>query len=407
MPNVYDVLHVPPKLHKKLAKTEETLALAIVASGRMRLDADNESNFTRFQMPQERINLTFTFREMSDPALLKESPARLMSILLKRHNEQEATTLADDYIERIHANLKKLRPVAPKVELMMARAFVSCNALPVIRLIHLEKAEIFISYGHTVSDVMDIATWQEVGESNGLQSFGKGDNAVYVSCGGHPFLEDEERNHSGDGFPALARFIVIAGQETGHNADMIRGENGQWLGRYSAKDWARAPSDVAGKARRKDVDRCESIYRQARRLGLLRLVEWERHLAFYHDNKLHNWRSRLAWLKSRIGWLYLTTALRYKGVKYVLTIRKTRYPATQLNLFFEDMLFNLTPQAEDYQRSDPVAQEAIIVIEATARVPQQVVKWGHDAVRCCTPSLYRLYYGTIVPACEKACGRLI
>ena len=403
MSNVYDVLHTQPRLHKKLKKPQETLAQALLASGKLRLDADNESNFTRFLMPKERINLTFTFREMSDPVLLSQSRQRLMKVLLERHSEQDANTIANDYIERIHANLKKLRPVSAKVEIMMARALVSCNALPVIRLIHLEKAEIYISYGHTVSDVMDIATWQEVGESNGLQSFGRGENAVYVSCGGHPFLEGDERNHSGDGFPALARFIVIAGQETGHNGDMIRDDKGQWAGRYSAVDWSRAPSEKAGKGRRKDVKRAEHLYQLSQRLGLNAIVEWERHLKFYHENKLHNWRSRLTWLKSRIAWCVFKLLMRAKGAKGVLTIRKDRYPATLLSLFFRDMLFNLTPQADAYTRSDPLAQETIIVIEAVARMPQQVVKWGHEAVQTMTPSLYKLYYGTIVPACDKAC----
>ncbi len=403
MYNVYDVLHVQPRLHKKLKKPQETLAKALLASGKLRLDADNESNFTRFLMPKERINLTFSFREMSDPVLLAQSRQRLMKVLLERHSEQDANTIANDYIERIHANLKKLRPVSAKVEIMMARALVSCNALPVIRLIHLEKAEIYISYGHTVSDVMDIATWQEVGESNGLQSFGRGENAVYVSCGGHPFLEGDERNHSGDGFPALARFIVIAGQETGHNGDMIRDDKGQWAGRYSAIDWSRAPSEKAGKGRRKDVKRAEHLYQLSQRLGLNAIVEWERHLKFYHENKLHNWRSRLTWLKSRIAWSVFKLLMRAKGAKGVLTIHKDRYPATLLSLFFRDMLFNLTPQADAYTRSDPLAQETIIVIEAVARVPQQVVKWGHEAVQSMIPSLYKLYYGTIVPACDKAC----
>ncbi len=402
MSNVYDVLFKQPKVHKKLGKEAEALAQTIIASGRMRLDADDETNFTRFQMPQERINLTFTFREMAEPELIKESHARMKAVLLERHSEKAAQSMTDDYMKMVNANLKKRRPVLPKIEVMMARAFVSCNALPVIRLIHLEKAEIYLSYGHTVSDVMDIATWQQVGESNGLQAVGAGENAVYVSCGGHPFLEGEERNHSGDGFPALARCMIIAGQETGHNGDMIRNEYGQWIGRYSASNWDRAPSDIAGKGRRRDAKRCDHIYKEARRFGLHRIAEWERHLKFYHDNKLNNMRSRWAWTKSRLAWQILKIIMRIRGFKGITKIQKDRYPATLMVKFFRDQIFNLYPQHEAYTRSDPLAQEAIVVIEAVARVPQQVVKWGHEAVRTTEPALYRLYYGTIVPACEKA-----
>ena len=76
-----------------------------------------------------------------------------------------------------------------------------------------------------------------------------------------------------------------------------------------------------------------------------------------------------------------------------------------LKVFFPDMLFNLTPVAEVYRRKDPNEEEAIVCIEAVARVPQQVVKWGHEAVRASTPALYALYYGEIVPACDAAAIR--
>jgi len=406
MRNVYDVLYVRPKLHKKLKRPQEALAQAIVASGRMRLDADNESNFTRLLMPKERVNLTFTRREITEPALQKSARERLMRVLLERHPEKEATALTDQYLDIVTTNLKKKMPVTPKVELMMARALVSCNALPVIRLLHLEGAEIYISYGQTVSDVMDIATWQEIGESNGLQSFGQGQNAVYVSCGGHPFLSDDERTYHSDGFPALARCMVIAAQETGHNGDMIRDERGNWVGRYSAVDWGRAPSARAGKGRRMDLRHTEHLYNLCVNMGLNLIVEWERHLAFYHENKLRNWRFRWAWFKSRAAWLVLTIILRMRGTSGLAKLQKDRYPATLMRRFFYDMMFNLAPQADVYKRADPLAEEAIVCIEAVARVPQQAVKWGHAAVQCCLPSLYTLYYGTIVPGCEKAANRL-
>jgi len=405
MSNVYDVLYTRPRLHKKLKKPQEALARAIVASGRLRLDADNESNFTRFLMPSERINLTFTFREMADAKMQQASRARLLAVLKERHPEKEAGALANQYMEKIQANLKKLRPVPPRVELMMARALVLANEWPVIALIHYEQAEIFVSYGHTVSDVMDIATWQEIGESNGLQSFGAGENAVYVSCGGHPFLEGDERTYASDGFPALSRFIVIAAQETGHNADMIRDAHGERVGRYSAVGWSSAPGDAAGPARRNDVQRAKHWQHTCERFGLSRMLEWERHLKFYHDNQLTNARWLAAWLKSRLAWLAFKIMIRARGGRGITTLPKSRYPATQMSVFLRDMLFNLAPQADAYKRSDPLAQETILVIEAVARVPQQVVKWGHAAVRTTMPSLYTLYYGSIVPACARACRR--
>jgi hypothetical protein len=59
------------------------------------------------------------------------------------------------------------------------------------------------------------------------------------------------------------------------------------------------------------------------------------------------------------------------------------------------MAFNLAPEAEVYRNPDPLVEEAIAVIEAVARVPQQVHKWGHAAVKAAWPNLYDFYYGTI------------
>ena len=308
-------------------------------------------------------------------------------------------------METVQANLKKRRNVAPDVELKMARALVSCNEFAVIELIHLEGAEIYISYGHSVSDVMDIATWQDVGEAGGLQSAGGGENAIYVACSGHPFLTDEERTYTTDGFPALSRFFVIAAQETGHNADMIRDASGRRVGRYSAVDWGRAPSNLSGPQRRKDYAYSQHILRRAQACGLNLVAEWERHLAFYRGNKLYNMRRLAAWAKSRLAWLLLKWLLRAQGMGGVTHLRRDPYPATQLRSCLMDMCFNLNPLTDAYRRPDPQAEEATLCIEAVARVPQQVVKWGHRATRTCMSRLYPLYYGHIVPACARAAAR--
>lgn len=405
MSNVYDVLYVRPNLQRKLPKPQERLARALVNSGRMRLDADTESNFTRLLLPKERINMTFTYRELGDSTLEKKSEARLMAALQTRHPAQKAAELCKQYLDKARADLKKRSPVSAKTELMTARALVFCNALPVMELIHREGAEIYVSFGQTVSDVMDIATWQEVGESNGLQSFGGGENAIYVSCGGHPFLDEHERTYTSDGFPALARCIVIAAQETGHNADMLRSPRGERIGRFSAVDWGRAPSVAAGTGRKADKKRCETLLRQSQRCGLNLIVEWERHLAFYRDNKLRNRRWLAAWLKSKLAWQLFYVVIRLQNMGGLCHLQKSPYPATLLRKCLRDMLFNLEPQADAYRRADPIAEEAMMCMEALARVPQQVVKWGHRCTRTSMPHLYRLYYGKVVPACAKAVAR--
>lgn len=401
MSNVYDVLHRTPRLSRKLPAAQERLARAIVASGKLRLDADNESNFVRLLIPQDRLNLTFTWREL-EGELLAASRRRLVSELTERHGPDEAARRAGTYLEKLQTDIKKRARPTPNTELMIARALVLCNAQPAIELLHLEGAELFVSYGHSVSDVMDVATWQDVGEAGGLQAFGQGQNAVYVSCGGHPLLTNEERTYSTDGFPALARLLVIAAQETGHNADMIRNNEGHKIGRYSAQDWGRAPTPAAGKGRRRDIERTQSAHRTAQRMGLNLIAEWERHLEFYRANKLRNLRALAAWLKSRIGWLILKWLLRFQGLSGITRLKRSPSPATLLRQCLHDMHFNLAPQADAYRRPNPTEEEAMMCMEALARVPQQVVKWGHPATHHCMRSLYALYYGKVIPGCARA-----
>ncbi len=395
-----------PKLHKKLPRAQEALAQAIVASGRMRLDAGLECNFVRILLPGVLVNQTITHRELSDAKLLARFCDRLRKLLATRNEEKDIEGVIAQYLERAKNELQKRQHIPADAELMMARALVLCNDLAVIQLLHLEEGEIYISYGHSVGDVMDVVDWQKYGSNSGMQAASMLQNAVYVSCGGHPFLEEGERNHRGDGFPALSRFMVIAAQETGHHADMLRNAAGQWVGRHSAIEWSRAPSDEAATARRRDIACCEDLYNEAQRCGLNLLVEWERHLKFYTDQKVGGMRRILAWLKARIGWLVMRFIISQRGLKSFTTLPASPYPATQLRKFFHDMHFNLSPQADVYQRPDPLEEEAVTCIEAVARVPQQVVKWGHRAVYACTPSLYGFYYRTIVPACKQAVARL-
>ena len=403
--SVYDVLHSRYKLHRRLKPLQEQLAQAILASGKIRLDAETESNFVRLLLPAERINITFTMREINDPALQKKSYIRLFDLLARRHDEKTTLSLTSHYLAKVKEDMGRRHPVGSKVELMMARALVCCNAYPVIRLLHLEGAEIYISFGHSVGDVMDVARWQEVGENSGLQAVGGGENAVYVSCGGHPFLSKDEQRHSGDGHAALARFMIIAAQETGHNGDMIRGEDGRWVGRHSAINWGCAPSQEAGEGRLADLARTQQLFEQCQRLGMDRIAKWEHALKFYRGLKLRNWRWAVALLCSHAGWLVFKLLLRSRGLQSLAKLQRDPYPCTLLNSFFPDMLVNLEPVAEVYRRKNPKEEEAIACIEALARVPQQVVKWGHAAVRFCTPRLYELYYVDVVSSCDEAALR--
>ena len=392
----YDITHRYYRLGR-LPKPQEALARAIVHSGKMRIDTGTESNFVRLLVPNERIDLTVTKREIAGPAL----HAKLRAILTPRHTPEQALTLAAHHINNTKADLAKRHPVSQEIELKLARALVLCNALPVITLIHLEAAEIFISFGQSVGEVMDVARWETMGSNSGLQAVGGGENAVYVSCGGHPFLTPNEYRHTGDGPPALARFLIIAAQETGHNGDMIRNRQGKWVGRHSATGWDRAPSAHSGPARQADIARTNACWSQCRTQGLDRIARWENNLMFYRKINVKNRRRQVAWLGSKLGWQVFKLLMRFRSPLPLPTLQRDAYPCNLLQTFFSDMLANLSPQAEVYHRQNPLEEEAIACIEATARVPQQVIKWGHKAVRTTTPALYDFYYSTIVPACEK------
>ncbi len=394
-------------MDKKLPKHYETLAQAIVASGRLRIDAGHESNFTRVLLPGVMLNQAISLREMNDPKLHAKFLAHLNTLLARSFPPDKIQPIINQYLALAREELRKKAPPSAELELMTARTFVLCNELAVIWLIHLEEAEIFISFGQSVGDVMDVVDWQKFGDNNGMQAVGGNQNAVYVSCGGHPFLEDDERTYTSDGFPALARFMVIAAQETGHNGDMIRNKNGVWVGRYSAENWGARPSKVAGQGRKRDIAACSYFYDMLHKIGLKRLVEWERHLKFYRDNKVGGTRQTFAWLKCRIAWLVMRFLMIQRGMKALGSLPHNQYPATQMQKFFKDMLFNLSPQADVYQQGSPDEQEATACIEAVARMPQQVIKWGHKAVHCTCPNLYMLYYNTIIPGCVEAYNRII
>ena len=76
--------------------------------------------------------------------------------------------------------------------------------------------------------------------------------------------------------------------------------------------------------------------------------------------------------------------------------------ASQLLVALEDMLFQLDPDVEAYRNKNERVEEAIKCAEALARVPQQVVKWGHEFTKLTMPNLYKIYYQEVIPSCEKA-----
>lgn len=386
--NLYHLLHRMPAVEAwEMPPGLERAARQLVVSGRLRINADHERNFVRHGTSD--WDATFTARELTDPALLPRTRALLAKHVPPASGPQGIETL----LERLRGELKKARGVAAEKELRVARVVVQSAHPAVIQLLLESGTEVFVSYSHNVGDLMAVHDWQTHGLAGGLQATQETGTQVFVSCGGDPFFEGEQKTYTTDGFPALARMMVIGGQELGHFADLAR-VNGRIVGRYSL-------SDTALRGRRTDLARVGELRALYGKAGLMRLHRAEEGLAFY-DKRLKFTPPWLFW-QIRRGLAYLRYRLRVSPTIHLrfAVIPPQPYGQAALN-FLADMAFNLAPQADAYRRENPMEEEQVACIEAVARVPQQVQKWGHRAVQLAWPNLYAVYYGQIIPACQAA-----
>ncbi|MES2984517.1 MAG: DUF2748 family protein [Pseudomonadota bacterium] len=378
----------------------EALAQALVASGKLRIHADAQRNYVRYG--SSGTDKTFTQRELTDPKL---APATRSEVARHVAPAQGAQGIADvwDYLLR---ELKKARGISLQKELRVARVLVQSAHPSVIQLLLQSGTELFISYSHNVAELMAVHEWENLGTASGLQATETTSTAVYVSAGGDPFFEGEHKTYVTDGFPALARMVVIAGQELGHFADLRRGARGI-LGRHStdaAHSQLRA-SPIAGPARIHDQRHLARLAAQYDAAGLRALCRAETAVAFYHARLRYTPPWMVCQLRRLIRWARFTRACKRLNIHPHFTLHPYHRHGDAVARYLADMAFNLAPDADIYRNADPLVEEAIIVLEAVARVPQQVHKWGHDGVAAGWPKLYRFYYGTIIPACQTAAGQ--
>ncbi len=386
--NLYHLLHFTPAVEAwEMPPALERAAHTIVRSGRLRINADAYRNFVRHGTADS--DLTFTARELTDAALLP----RTRTVLQRFVPPAAGPEGLEELLQRLRSELKKARGVEEEKELKVARVLAQSCHPAVLQLLIESQAEIFVSYAHNVGDLMAVHDWHGHGTASGLQATDERALQVYVSCGGDPFFEGENKTYTTDGFPALARMVVIGGQEIGHFSDLIR-HQGAIVGRYSTSAAAKA-------GRRADLAHI-TLWRaaSARRIG--RLKRREDALTFYDKRGRYSPGWFFAQVGRAIAWVGYATSKRPHG----LPLRFHTYPAsraaTATSMFLGDMAFNLAPQSDFYRHPDPAVEEEIACIEAVARVPQQVMKWGHDAVQAAWPELYRLYYGPIIAGCRAA-----
>jgi hypothetical protein len=392
--NQYHILSFTPATEGwEMPPALEALAQQLVASGKLRVNADHERNFVLYR------EMTFSLRELSDARLKAATESTIA-----RHVAPAAGAQGiDDIWAFLRNEIKKARGISPEKELRVARVLVQSADPAVIQLLIATGAQVFVSYSHNVADLMPVHEWQGHGVNSGLQATEREGAAVYISCGGDPFFEGAQKTYTTDGFPALARMVVIAGQELGHFADLRRTPRGI-IGRYSTDIHASQlrADPTAASARLADIATVEALAATYRKAGLNFLLRAEKGVAFYHQRLRYSPPWFLYQLWRFLAWLWFIFQCSQKRLWFKFNVLPYHRLGETIQLFLADMAFNLTPDADAYRHPDPLIEEAILVIEAVARVPQQIHKWGKEAVFASWPALSLFYFDTVITSCRAA-----
>ena len=391
--NLYHLLRfIPATESYEMPPALEALAVAIVRSGKLRINADTERNFVRLGTHDS--DQTLSARELTDPAFTAATRARLARYVAPA----EGKAGLENLLARLHNDLKKARGVDAAKEMKVARVLVQSAHPAVIQLLLASGTELFVSYAHNVADLMPVHEWNTHGTASGMQATEATGTAVYVSAGGDPFFEGENKHYTTDGFPALARMVVIAGQELGHFADLRRTAQGI-TGRHSTdpmhSQLRAAPAARAGRIA--DMQHVAAMQQQCLRFGLNKLRSIENSFAFYNKRRRFTPPWLFTLLRRGLAWLLFTRRCARVGLPTRFQTFPYHRHGEAMAMYLSDMAFNLAPDADVYRNPDPLIEEAVAVIEAVARVPQQVHKWGHAAVALAWPKLYPFYYGTVIP----------
>ncbi|MCP5369480.1 MAG: DUF2748 family protein [Rickettsiaceae bacterium] len=400
MSSVYHILNKAPAIYEIwMPKEYEILARELVNSGRLRIDTNYYSNFVRYTDHKYKINVTFSYQELVEANLIPHTRAILKKIY-KNKEQPISDKKIEEIIQNLKNNTKKLLLPNPELTMMLARILVQSAHPIVIRWLLIDRVEIFITYSHNIGDTMSISDWKHNGANSGMQSTNGLEAIIYVSCGGDPFAKNlEEYPQFGDGWAALARMQIIAAQEIGHYADIMRNEKGQQITRHSANFSCTMPKPNVAQARLDDIKHCKNLIRDLLKNGLKNLIDTERKLKFYDQQKLNN---LIVWFLKIKAYFQKKSLLKYSKNNHLIFpqvfYRKEKYMGLQMQVMIEDMLSNLTPGADVYKNPNPQIEEAIACAESLARVPQQAVKWGHITTSLTMRNLYKVYYEQVIPS---------
>lgn len=403
MSYIYHILDKVPAIHHNEMKSEyEALARALIKSGRLRIDTDYELNFVRFSDPSKKMNLMFSKEELTDSELVILTKNTLKKIYSREQDAEKLEKKVSGIVSDLKKQAAKLFLPSSAVVEKLARLFVqSAHPIVINWLLH-DRVEVFITYSHNIGDMMDMESWQNYGNNSGMQSTDGRNSAIFVSCGGNPFAENsKEHPILGSGWASVARLQIIAGQELGHFADIKRDGRGRQVTRHSANFSATLATPHVSKARKDDLLLCDKLRKDLLTRGRMQeLAEAERKLQFYDKQKVWGLRSLIQKVKCFFYRKSLVSYAEKEGLYFVKRFKRDRYMALMIIAMLEDMKVNLAPMADVYRRADQEAQEAILCVEALARVPQQALKWGHLTTMETMKGLYKIYYKEVIPSLE-------
>lgn len=395
---MYHILNKVPAIEKYDMQLEyEELAQELFNSGRLRIDTGYQCNFARYTDSVNGGTLIVSKTEITEHKLINKTKQLIAFLYKDKINNTQLDNKIASIIQHFEDQIKRLIPVSEVTAIKIARLIVqSAHPIVIKWLIH-DNVEVFVTYSHSIGDMMDIQNWKKLGQNSGMQSTNGKDGAIFISCGGDPFADNDKRNPTfGDGWPAIARLQIIASQELGHFADILRDEQGRQISRHSANFSGTKANDQVKIARKKDIERCVKLSNKLNSFGLDKLTICEEKLKFYQQ---HRPKSVKVLFFKIIQFCYRYKILlqaRRCQILFIKQFAKDRYMSATLKAIINDMKSNLAPTADVYMRQDLEEQEAIACIEALARVPQQAIKWGHLATLSLMSNLYDIYYNQVV-----------
>jgi hypothetical protein len=150
------------------------------------------------------------------------------------------------------------------------------------------------------------------------------------------------------------------------------------------------------------MQKTSMLYKNLGEIGLTKIIADENSLKFYDQNKVSGIRVFLLKTTLYFRTMIFFAKLKKRGLFFLLPFKNEKYSGLMIQAMILDTLFNLNPQADVYNKADKDEDEAIKCIEALARVPQQVMKWGYLATKALMPGLYEVYYSQVIPSLIKA-----